>query len=158
MKQIIYSLLIVLFITFPAQSQELEQDKQTKRWYYTQVFELDSTSAQEIYKRILNNYVPQANIIQSTIDNEKIVLRYQFRLGTFKYAKLTETFDIRDGRFRWRISNIVYLKAVTNLSKYKKLDETNDKKIVKKMNKLLPQAIKDVEDKIIKVSLEKDDW
>ena len=158
MKLSFYALFLLLSIALTIQAQELQQDEQTKRWHYTHLFDVDSTSAQEIYKRILNNYIPQANIIQSKIENEKIVIHYQFRLGTFKYAKLTETFDIKDDRFRWRVSNIVYLKAVTNLSKFKKLDETHDKKIIKKINKLLPQAIKDVKDKVIKISLEKDDW
>ena len=158
MKPLLYTMFLLIWTVLPCKAQKLQQDEQTKRWHYTQVFELKNVTADEIYKRILNNYVPQTDIIQSTIENQKVVIRYQFRLGTFKYAKLTETFDIKHNRFRWRISNIVYLKAVTNLSKYKKLDETHDKAIIKKMNKLLPESVKDVRDRIIKVSLEKDDW
>ncbi|MBV7270709.1 hypothetical protein [Winogradskyella luteola] len=158
MKHCIFFLIWTLGFSTLGYAQELEQDTDSKRWHYTKVFEANGVSASKLYKRTLNNYVPQANIIQSTIENEKVVIRYQFRLGTFKYAKVTETFDIKDGRIRWRLSDIVYLKAVTNLSKYKKLDNTHDKKIIKKINKLLSQAIKDVEDKIIKIPLEKDDW
>lgn len=153
----ILQITILLLVTI-SQAQELIKDENTGRWHYTQVFDIEDTSSSEIYKRILNNYVPQANIIQSKIENEKVVLRYQFRLGTFKHGKITETFDIKDGKIRWRISDIVYLKAITNLSKYKELDVTSDKAIIKKVNKLIPDAIKDVENKIVNASLENGDW
>lgn len=150
--------MFVLITFFQVSAQKLEQDKETKRWHYTHVFKIKDVSANEIYKRILNNYITRSNIIQSKEENKKIVLRYQFRLGTFKHGRITETFDVKEGRLRWRISDIVYLKSVTSLSKFKKLDETSDKSIIKKVNKLIPQGVNDIENKIVNATLENDDW
>ncbi|QMU63319.1 MAG: hypothetical protein GKR88_02845 [Flavobacteriaceae bacterium] len=71
-----------------------------------------------------------------------------------------ETFNVRDGKVRWKLGNIVYLKAVTSASKYKRLDETSDKKIIKKINKLLPDWIKGINDTIITKQADEDeeDW
>ena len=116
--------------------------------------------ANVLYKRIVDNYVQESATIQSQTENEKIVLRYLFRLGTFKWAKVSETFNIRDGKIRWKLSNIVYLKAITGASKYKQLDKTSDKKIITKINKLLPDWIKGINDTIIKEQEDEDeeDW
>lgn len=155
------NLLLTFFIfcsIFKVFAQKLEQDTDTNRWHYTHLFDIKNTNSSKIYKRILNNYVTQSSTIQSKIENKKVVIRYQFRLGTFKYGRITETFDIKDNRLRWRVSDIVYLKAVTSLSKFKELDKTSDKSIIKKINKLIPQGIQDVENKIVNATLENDDW
>lgn len=156
MKKLIYTTLLICFTT-TAFAQKLTQNESTKRWEYIQVFEMPDQNAAEIYQRILTNYVTQADVIQSQVENEKIVLRYQFRLGTFKYAKVTETYDIKDGKIRWRLNNVVYLKATTALSKYKELDNTSDKSIIKKINKLLPEWIKDINDKIVNAPSDNND-
>ena len=41
---------------------------------------------------------------------------------------------------------------------FKELDVTSDKEIIKKINKLIPEGIKDVENKIVNASLESNDW
>ena len=154
-------LIITCIITsLGVSAQQLTQNESTKRWEYIQVFESKGTSAQVLYKRIIDNYVQEASTIQSQTQDEKIVLRYMFRLGTFKWAKVTETFNVRDGKIRWKLSNIVYLKAVTSASKYKRLDETSDKKIIKKINKLLPDWIKGINDSVISKQADEDeeDW
>lgn len=156
MKNLIYTTLLICFTT-TVFAQELTQNESTKRWEYIQVFDIPDQKASEIYKRTLTNYVTQADIIQSQVENEKIVLRYQFRLGNFKYAKATETYDIKDGKIRWRLNNIVYLKATTSLSKYKELDNTSDKSIIKKINKLLPDWIKSINDKIVNATTDDND-
>lgn len=147
MKKTVF--VFTLFLSFSVLGQKLSQNEKTKRWEYVEVFEIPKTSPKEIYKRILNNYIPKSDVIQSKIENEKIVIRYNFRMGTFKYGILTETFDIKENKLRWKIHNIVYLKAISSLSKQKELDVTGDKKIIKKMNKLLPDAVKGVQDKIV---------
>lgn len=158
MKKLIYTTLLICFTT-TVFAQKLTQNESTKRWEYIEVFDMPNQKASEIYERILTNYVTQADVIQSQVENEKIVLRYQFRLGTFKYAKVTETYDIKDGKIRWRLNNIVYLKATTSLSKYKELDSTSDKSIIKKINKLLSDWIKDINDKIVNApAAENDKW
>lgn len=157
MKFLLTSALMLLTIT-TIYAQKLKQNENTKRWEYVKVFEVKDTNPSEIYKRILTKYIPQSDIIQSKIENEKIVIRYQFRLGTFKYVKVTETFDIKQGKFRWKLSDLVYLKANTSLSKYKQLDETSDKSIIKKINKIMPDWIKGVDDKIVNVSKEENEW
>lgn len=158
MKKLIYTTLLICF-TSSAFAQKLVQNESTKRWEYIQVFDIPDQQASEIYERIITNYVTQADIIQSQVENEKIVLRYQFRLGTFKYAKVTETYEIRDGKIRWRLNNIVYLKATTSLSKYKELDNTSDKSIIRMIDKLLPDFIKGINDKIVSApSDDNDKW
>ncbi len=154
-------LFILFFLTlFGVNAQKLTQNESTKRWEYIQVFESKGTQASVLYKRIIDNYVQEASTIQSKTENKKIVLRYLFRLGTFKWAKVTETFNIRDGKIRWKLNNIVYLKAVTSASKYKRLDETSDKNIIKKINKLLPDWIKGINDSVISKQADEDeeDW
>ena len=153
-------LLLIFFVSFGANAQELTQNESTKRWEYIQVFESKGKSAKVLYKRIIDNYIQEASTIQSQTQNKKIVLRYLFRLGTFKWAKVTETFNVRDGKIRWKLNNIVYLKAVTSASKYKRLDETSDKKIIKKINKLLPDWIKGINDSVISKQADEDeeDW
>lgn len=158
MKNLIYTALLICFTT-TAFAQQLTQNETTKRWEYIQVFDMPNTKVDEIYKRILTNYVTQTEVIQSQIENEKIVLSYQIRLGTFKYARVTETYDIKEGKIRWRLNNIVYLKATTALSKYKELDNTSDKSIIKKINNLVPDWIKDINDKIVNTpSEDQDKW
>lgn len=161
-KQIVMkNLLLLIFITaLGANAQELTQNESTKRWEYIQVFESKGTSAPVLFKRIIENYIQETSTIQSQTQDEKIVLRYVFRLGTFKWAKVTETFNVRDDKIRWKLNNIVYLKAVTSASKYKRLDETSDKKIIKKINKLLPDWIKGIGDNIISKQADEDeeDW
>ncbi len=82
-------LFILFFLTFLGTSaQELTQNKSTKRWEYTQVFESKGTSSPVLYQRIIDNYIQEASTIQSQTQDKKIVLRYMFRLGTFKWAKV----------------------------------------------------------------------
>jgi len=158
MKQLVTILFMLSSLSINA--QELIQNESTKRWEFVKIFESPNTSANVLYKRIVDNYVQESATIQSQTENEKIVLRYLFRLGTFKWAKVSETFNIRDGKIRWKLSNIVYLKAITGASKYKQLDKTSDKKIIKKINKLLPDWIKGINDTIIKEQEDEDeeDW
>lgn len=155
-----FLIFLFAFNAISLNTQQLTRNESTKRWEYLQVFESKGTSASVLYKRIIDNYVQEASTIQSQTQDEKIVLRYMFRLGTFKWAKVTETFNVRDGKIRWKLNNIVYLKAVTSASKYKRLDETSDKKIIKKINKLLPDWIKGINDSVISKQADEDeeDW
>ena len=155
-----YIIILLSFFSFWAYAQKLTQNESTNRWEYVQVFEAPEVSASTLYKRILENYVQESATIQSKTENKKVVLRYLFRLGTFKWAKVTETFNVRDGKVRWKLGNIVYLKSVTGLSKYKSLDDTSDKKIIKKINKLLPDWIKGIGDSVISKQADEDeeDW
>lgn len=151
-------LLSALFIPFLVSAQHLIQNETTNNWEYVEVFDVPNTSKSELFKRIKNNYIMYAGTIQSEEVDKKIVIRYSIRLGTFKHAMMTETFDIRDNKIRWILSDIVYLKAITNLSKYKDLNKTSDKRIIKKVNKLLPEGVKRIKDKIVTPPQEKDDW
>lgn len=139
-------------------AQELTQNETTKGWEYVEVFDIPNTSKAKLFQRIKENYIIYASSIQSEQENKKIIIRYRIRLGTFKHAMMTETFDIRDNKMRWTLSDIVYLKAITNLSKYKDLNKTSDKRIIKKVNKLLPEGVKRIKDKIVAPPREKDDW
>ena len=158
MSNIVRLTLLLCLVSLKLSSQELEQDSQTQRWHFSKIFDTSHISKSDVYSRILSNYITESQIIQSQVENKKIVIRYMFRLGTFKYAKVTEPFDIKEGRLRWRISDIVYLKAVSGLSKFKELDKTSDKSIIKKINKLLPEGIDRVLDKVVNATEERDDW
>lgn len=152
--------LFALMTITASSAQKLTQNESTKRWEYVQVFEADGTSASTLYKRIVENYIQEASTVQVQTKDEKIVLRYHFRLGTFKWAKVTETFNIKEGRIRWKLSNIVYLKSITAASKYKQLDKTSDKRIIKKVNKLLPDWVKGIQENVIAqhIDEQEDDW
>lgn len=92
-------LFILFFLTYlGAGAQQLTQNESTKHWEYIQVFESQGTSASVLYKRIIDNYVQEVSTIQSQTQDLKIILRYMFRLGAFKWAKVTETFNIRNGK------------------------------------------------------------
>jgi hypothetical protein len=64
--------------------EKLRQHEKTNPREYVQVLDIPNTSPQKIYKRILNNCIPKYDVIQSKVEKEKIIIRYDYTVGPFK--------------------------------------------------------------------------
>jgi len=153
---ILLSVLSVNCVFAQTEDYKIKKDSITGKYQYQEVFNLVNTTKEEIYKRVKSNYIKFEKTIQYDENPSKIVIRYQYRLSTFKYGIISETFDIKDNKIRWTLSDLGYLFAVTDLSKWKNVEDTNDNSAIEWWNKLLPKSRNYFKEKIIDIS--KSDW
>lgn len=127
---------------------EISKDSLTGKWGYTEVFEIPDVPQAELYKRIRSGYVRDQKSIQFDEAPNRVVIRYQFSMGGYKYGQVTETFDFKDGKVRWAISDISVFFNATSTSIWKSLESANDKSAIKWWNERMPATRKHVLDKL----------
>jgi hypothetical protein len=133
--------LIALFLStasFAQTKYEITRDSITDKWGYTEVFDVPDVPQAELYKRIRSGYIRDQKSIQFDESPNKVVIRYQFSMGGYKYGQATETFDFKDGKVRWAISDISVFFNATSTSIWKSLENANDKSAVKWWNERMP--------------------
>lgn len=153
---ILLSIFCINYLVSQTNNYEMKKDSITGKYQYQEKFDIANTSKEEIYKRVKSNYIKYEKTIQYDENPYKIVIRYEYRLSTFKYGIITETFDIKDNKIRWTLSDLGYLYAVTDLSKWKNVENTNDNSAILWWNKTLPLSRKYFKEKIIDIS--RSDW
>ncbi len=134
----------------------LTLDSLTNKYSYVEIIEFPGKTKVEIHQKV-RALVTAPNIITLDTD-EEIALRYTTTLGTFKYVKLSERFQIKEGKARWIIEDVEYLLNASSLSHFdplEKLDERQLKKLLPQINELFGKGR---EDMMKKLGTESDDW
>lgn len=134
----------------------LIRDSLCGKYTHVEIIEFPGKSADDIRKKV-RTLVTSPGII--TLDSEEeLALRYTTMLGTFKYVKLTERFQFKEGKARWIIQDVEYLLNATELSHFdplEKLDERQLKKILPQINELFGKGREDMMKRLMTQS---DDW
>ena len=143
-------MLVAVFLstTVFAQTPALSKDSVTGKWGYTEVFEMPGVPQAELYKRIRSGYIRDQKSIQFDEAPSRVVIRYQFQMGGYKYGQTTETFDFKDGKVRWAIGDISVFFNAHSTSVWKSLETANDKSALKWWNERMPATRKNVLDKL----------
>lgn len=154
------SVLVAVFVStlVSAQVPALSKDSLTGRWGYSDVFEIPNVPQAELYKRIRSGYIRDQKSIQFDEAPNRVVIRYQFQMGGYKYGQATETFDFKDGKVRWTIGDISVFFNAHSTSVWKSLEEANDKSALKWWNERMPATRKHVLDKLTVSASSGSDW
>lgn len=141
------------FNTPEYQNLLVKKDSISGKFVYSEIFEVKNTTKEEIYKRIkLNQLQEVLKYITVDFAPEKIVLNYPFNVGTPRYGQCTQTFEIKDNKFRYTISDIEYSEDSIN---WEKPEATGDITIIKWTSDNIPIWNKEFKEKIID---SKSDW
>lgn len=144
-------------VTFAQVKYELSKDSLTGKWGYQEVFDVPDVPQAELYKRIRSGYIRDQKSIQFDEAPNRVVIRYQFQMGGYKYGQVTETFDFKEGKVRWVLSDFAVFFNATSTSVWKSLEDANDKSAIKWINGDLPKSRKLVLDKL-NVASSGSDW
>lgn len=88
----------------------LERNAETGKYQFAKVYDVPNTDGLTIYKRIKLNWIDQSVIkyITADIEPDRISLNYPFQAGDGLFGRATQTFDIKDNKFRYSIVDIEY--------------------------------------------------
>lgn len=130
-------------------------DSATSKFVFKKVFELNSVSANEIHDKIIAYGKDAKSVV---INNETtIVLKYESKLGAYKYVSYLETFEMKENKYRYTLSDITYLLDATDDSEWKPVETIKKQdEVIEKVNDILNEKLLKQQNEII--DAKPNDW
>jgi hypothetical protein len=106
---------------------EFKIDSISGLYQYQEIFDIPNTNQSEIYNRIKSIYCKVKANIEYEKEPEKLKYTSEFSITALKMGGVRETFDIKDNKLRWTVTDLMYHKnAGTILRTWDHLENKED--------------------------------